>query len=75
MGEWVSTADWSQCAQMARPGIVFEIRNKDGQSLFTRCTVTLPEAPFDWKSPPAQFRAVVEQPPQHSGPMPRPPQP
>jgi hypothetical protein len=75
MGEWISTAQWSQCAHMARPGIIFEIRNKDRQSMFTRCVVTLPKAPFDWKSPPAEFRAIVEPAPQHSDPMPKPAKP
>lgn len=72
MSEWIAIAQWEQCVDMARPGIVFEIRNGDGNSLFTPCVTPLPAMPFDWKSPPVAFRAVVEAPPVHSGPLPAP---
>ena len=35
MGEWMAIAQWHECEQMARPGIVFELRNSEGQSLIT----------------------------------------
>ena len=57
---------------MESPGIVSEIRNADGQLLTTHCVVPLPELPFDWKSPPLEFRAVPEPKPQHSEPLPPP---
>jgi hypothetical protein len=31
MSEWMDMEQWQQCADMARPGIVFEIRNSDGR--------------------------------------------
>jgi hypothetical protein len=72
MSEWIDMAEWARCAEMARPGIVFEIRNGEGLSLFTPCTAELPELPFDWKQPALEFRAVDEQPPEHSNPLPPP---
>ena len=72
MGEWMAIAQWEQCIEMARPGIVFEIRNAEGLSLFTPCVTPLPTPPFDWKSPGIEFRAVVEPVPQHSEPIPPP---
>ena len=42
MGEWMAIAQWHECEQMARPGIVFELRNSEGQSLFTPCVAQLP---------------------------------
>jgi hypothetical protein len=72
MAEWISIDQWPDCARMERPGIVFEVRNRDGQSLLTNCTVTLPEQPFDWTSPAVEFRAVPEQPAEHSTPIPPP---
>ena len=58
MGEWIAIAQWHECEQMARPGIVFELRNSEGQSLITPCVAQLPPTPFDWKSPPVMFRTV-----------------
>ena len=72
MSDWISIEEWHRCREMERPGIVFEIRNADGQLLTTPCVVPLPEFPFDWKSPPLEFRAVVEPKPQHSEPLPPP---
>jgi hypothetical protein len=72
MGEWLAFVQWPQCQEMARPGIVFEVQNDAGQSLFTPCVVPLGELPFDWKSPPVRFRAISEPPPRHSAPLPRP---
>ncbi len=72
MGEWIAIAQWERCAEMAKPGIIFEIRNADGLSLFTPCVQPLPTPPFDWKSPPIEFRAIVEPPPTHSTPLPPP---
>ena len=51
MGDWVPIDQWPECARMERPGIVFEVRNRDGQSLVTPCVVPLPETPFDWTAP------------------------
>ena len=72
MGDWKPIEDWAQCAEMARPGIIFEIRNAEGQSLFTPCVVPLPTMPVNWKSPPKEFRPISEPRPQHSSPMPPP---
>ena len=72
MGEWLSITEWQNCVQLARPGIIFEIRNADGQSLFTPCVYPLPAMPFDWKSPPVMFRAIPQPKPEHSPPMPPP---
>jgi len=40
--------DWQRCLDLQKPGIVFEIRNADGQTMMTRCTVLA--MPCDWKS-------------------------
>jgi hypothetical protein len=56
---------------MERPGIIFEVVNADGRSLFTQCVDPLP-MPFDWTSPPMHFRAVAEHRPRHSSPIPKP---
>ena len=70
MGEWIAIAQWHECEKMARPGIIFELRNSDGQSLLTPCVAQIPPTPFDWKSPPVMFRAIPAPKPQHSTPMP-----
>ena len=72
MGEWLAIEQWERCVEMARPGIVFELRNADGLSLFTPCVSSLPDPPFDWASPAIEFRAVPEEPPRHSTPLPEP---
>ena len=72
MVEWLAIEQWQRCVEMARPGIIFEIRNAEGLSLFTPCGA-LPPPPFDWKSPPLRFRVVAEKPAIHSAPMPTPP--
>jgi len=72
MSEWIDFDRWHECMAMARPGIVFEIANADGQRLFTPCVLPLPPVPFDWKSPPLQFRAVAEPPAERSAPLPEP---
>ena len=72
MGEWMSIAEWPDCRRLERPGIIFELRNRDGQSLFTRCVATMPELPFDWTSPAEKFRLVPEAEPVHSAPLPVP---
>jgi hypothetical protein len=73
MSEWMAISEWERCVEMARPGIVFEIRNRDGLSMFAPCATALPDAPFDWKLPPLEFRAVAEAPPVRSNPLPPPP--
>ena len=72
VSDWVAIEQWSECVRMERPGIVFEIRNRAGQSLFTPCVTPLPEMPFDWTSAPVEFRPVPEEPPRHSTPIPLP---
>lgn len=72
MNEWIAIEQWERCRELARPGIVFEIRNAEGLSLFTPCVTPLPAMPFDWTSPPIAFRAVEEPAPEHSGPAPEP---
>ena len=72
MGEWISIERWQECHQLARPGIIFEISNAEGKTMFTPCVVPLPPVPFQWKSAPVRFRAIPEPPPQHSSPLPAP---
>jgi hypothetical protein len=72
MVEWISIEQWAECASMERPGIVFEIRNGQGQSLFAECSRDLPKMPFDWTAPPVEFRPVAEPPARHSLPIPEP---
>lgn len=72
MSEWVDIAQWARCHDMERPGIIFEIRNAEGLSLFTPCVTPLPEMPFDWKQPALEFRPVEETPPERSTPIPPP---
>ena len=54
----MAIAQWHECKGMARPGIVFEVKNAEGQTLLTECTAQVPPTPFGWKSPPVVFRAV-----------------
>ena len=72
MGEWISIAQWQECERMARPGIIFEIGNAEGRSLFTPCVAPLPPVPFDWKTPPVRFRGIAEPRPLRSSPLPEP---
>jgi hypothetical protein len=72
MSDWMAIAQWEECQKLAKPGIVFEIRNARGQSMWTQCVMPLPPMPFDWTSPPVEFRAVPEAPPRHSDPIPPP---
>jgi hypothetical protein len=58
MSDWMAIAQWQECERLARPGIVFEIQNADGLSLFAPCSPNIPAVPFDWKSPQVRFRAV-----------------
>ena len=67
--DWISMDQWARCAELSRPGIVFEIRNVEGLSLFTPCVMPPPEAPFDWTLPLFEFRPVAEEPAEHAGPM------
>ena len=72
MSEWLAISEWHRCVQMARPGIVFEVRNAEGKSLFTPCVTPVPAMPANWTSPPLQFRAVAEPAPERSTPIPPP---
>lgn len=71
MSDWIAFEQWSECARMERPGYVFEVRNQEGQSLLTGCTVPL-TWPADWTSAPVTFRLIEEPKPRHSTPIPRP---
>jgi hypothetical protein len=70
MSEWLSIAQWHECKKMAQPGIVFELKNVEGQTLLTECIAQVPATPTSWKSPPVLFRAVPLPKPHHSTPMP-----
>ena len=72
MSEWIPIERWQSCLGLERPGIAFELRNRAGQTFRTRCVVPLPAPPFDWTSPPIEFRPVAEGPPAHSPPIPKP---
>ena len=72
MSDWISMDQWPDCLGMEKPGIIFELRNREGLSLFTPCVMPMPELPFDWQSPPLHFRAVAEPLPEHSSPIPKP---
>jgi hypothetical protein len=69
---WIPMDEWARCVELSRPGIVFEIRNGEVLSLFTECVQPPPDAPFDWKLPPLEFRPVLESPAEHSDPIPKP---
>lgn len=71
MGEWIDIELWVDCSCMERPGIIFEVVNAEGQSLFTPCVEEL-TLPFDWTSEPIKFRPIEEQEPRHSAPLPEP---
>lgn len=71
MGDWIDFDRWPECVQMERPGIIFEVSNKDDLRLLTRCAVPL-DVPLDWTSPPVRFRAVPEPLPRRSDPIPMP---
>lgn len=73
MSDWIDFDQWKDCARLERPGYAFEVKNAEGQSLFTACTVPL-RLPSDWKSPPFHFRLVEEPKPRHSTPIPKPQQ-
>lgn len=70
MSEWMAIEQWEQCRALAKPGIVFELQNAEGLSMITPCVVPAPAAPFDWKSAPVRFRAIVEPKPERSEPIP-----
>jgi hypothetical protein len=71
MSDWIDFDRWPDCAELERPGYVFEVVNEKGDSMLTECTVPL-QTPFDWTSPPVRFRLVPELPPRHSDPIPPP---
>lgn len=72
VGEWMPIERWPECLRLAKPGIIFELSNAEGKTMFTPCVMPLPPAPFDWKSTPVRFRAIPEPVPQHSSPLPAP---
>ena len=69
MTDWIDFDQWKHCAEMARPGYVFEVTNAEGKSMMTPCVIPL-QAPWDWTSPPVRFRLVPESKPRHSSPIP-----
>jgi hypothetical protein len=71
MSDWIDFGQWPNCARMERPGFVFEVRNNEGRSLLTTCTVPL-RLPFDWTSPPVRFRLIEAPKPRRSNPIPKP---
>ena len=71
MTDWIDIDQWSRCAEMARPGHVFEVTNAEGKRMFTPCVVPL-QTPWDWRSPPLRFRLAPEPKPEHSSPIPPP---
>jgi hypothetical protein len=75
MSEWMDMSRWPDCRKLERPGIVFELRNAAGQTLWTPCTASPPPLPVGWTSPPIRFRAVAERKPTHSAPLPPPARP
>lgn len=72
MSEWMPMERWPDCQAMERPGIVFQLRNREGLTLLSRCETAAPAGPFDWVSSPIEFRAVPESAPVRSAPMPKP---
>jgi hypothetical protein len=72
LGDWIPIERWAECVAMEKPGIIFELRNEDGLSLYTPCILPLPNVPFDWRRPPTEFRAIPEPRPVHSTPLPLP---
>lgn len=74
MADWVEFGQWKECANMERPGFIFEVANAEGLSLFTPCATPL-QTPWDWKSGPVRFRLVEAPRPRHSTPIPRPQRP
>jgi hypothetical protein len=58
MIDWMAIAQWDQCHALARPSIVFQIQNVEGQSMLTPCVKAVPPAPFDWKTPPVRFEQL-----------------
>lgn len=71
MSDWIDFGQWPNCTRMERPGFVFEVRNDEGRSLLTTCTVPL-RLPFDWTSPPVRFRLIEAPKPRRSNPIPKP---
>lgn len=72
VSEWIAVARWNDSRALARPGVVFEIQNAEGQAMLTPYIVPMPAAPFDWKSPPHRFRVILEPAPRRSSPIPPP---
>jgi hypothetical protein len=70
--DWIAIDQWERCVEMARPGIIFELRNVEDLRMFTPCVTPLPAPPWDWKSPAIEFRPVPAPEPRHSGPLPPP---
>ena len=42
MSEWMAIAQWHDCEKLTRPGIVFELRNAEGQTMLSPCVAQVP---------------------------------
>jgi hypothetical protein len=69
MVEWIDFSQWRSCEELAKPGIVFEIANDDGQVIIAECGAVV-SVPYDWTSPPRSFRPIPELPARRSTPLP-----
>lgn len=72
MSDWIPISEWAGSQGLAAPGMVFELRNREGEIMFSAASGTAPAVPFDWLSPPELFRLVREPAPRRSGPIPPP---
>lgn len=72
MSDWLAIAQWNECAKFAQPGIIFELRNAEGQTMLSPCVLPLPPAPASWSSPAVVFRTIPQPKAQHSNPIPTP---
>ena len=72
MSEWLAIAQWHDCEKLTRPGIVFELKNAEGQTMLSPCVAQVPAHLSTGNRPPVMFRAVEAPKPRHSEPMPPP---
>ncbi len=72
MDGWLPMENWPECRRLEKPGIIFEVQNAEGASMFLQCVVPFPGQPWDWTSPPQRFRAVPLRKPTPTSPIPGP---
>ena len=48
MSEWMAIAQWHECEKMTRPGIVFELKNAEGQTMLSPCVAQVPQLRSSW---------------------------